>query len=179
MRVSAIVDALADVRLLGGGAQRFPARGLGHPEDIDLAVVVAVFEFCRDQFGGVEMVIVVGVGKAPRQFGTPRGEGVGDVLDEDQPEDQVLVFGGVHVGAQLVGGRPQGLLDVVEHGVASAVGWSSYRLCIGEPGWTHFGGKSAPDIGRERCRPARCQHRRTPVNDLPAGFTDLDVRDMQ
>jgi hypothetical protein len=116
-----IVDALADVRLLGGGAQRFPACGLGHPEHIDLAVVVAIFEFFRDQLGRVEVVIVGRVGKAPRQFGTPRGEGVRDVLDEDQPEDQVLVFGGVHVGAQLVGGRPQGLLDVVEHGVASTV----------------------------------------------------------
>jgi glutathione S-transferase len=28
----------------------------------------------------------------------------------------VLVFGGVHVGAQLVGGGPEGFLDVVEHG---------------------------------------------------------------
>jgi hypothetical protein len=27
----------------------------------------------------------------------------------------VLVFGGVDVGAQLVGGCPQGFLDVVEH----------------------------------------------------------------
>jgi hypothetical protein len=35
--------------------------------------------------------------------------------------------------------RPQGLLDVVEHGVAGAGSWSSYRLCIGEPGWTISG----------------------------------------
>jgi hypothetical protein len=28
----------------------------------------------------------------------------------------VLVFGGVHVGAQLVGGGPKGFFDVVEHG---------------------------------------------------------------
>lgn len=43
------------------------------------------------------------------------GEGVGDVLEEDEAQHQVLVFGGVHVGAQLVGCRPEGLLDVVEH----------------------------------------------------------------
>ena len=33
-------------------------------------------------------------------------EGVGDVLEEDQAEDDVLVLGGVHVAAELVG-QPQ------------------------------------------------------------------------
>ena len=34
-------------------------------------------------------------------------EGVGDVLEEDQAEDDVLVLGGVHVAAQRVGGVPE------------------------------------------------------------------------
>ena len=101
--------------MLGGSTQGFPAGRLGHPEDIDLFVVVAVFEFFRDQVGRVEVVVIGRVGKAPGQFGTPGGEGVGNVLDEDQAEDEVLVFGRVHVGAQLVGGGPEGFLDVVEH----------------------------------------------------------------
>ena len=33
-----VVDALADVGLLGRGAQGFPARGFRHPEDVDLAL---------------------------------------------------------------------------------------------------------------------------------------------
>ena len=38
-------------------------------------------------------------------------EGVGDVLQEDQSEDDVLVLGGVHVVAQGVGGFPKLLLE--------------------------------------------------------------------
>jgi hypothetical protein len=34
-------------------------------------------------------------------------EGVGDVLEEDQTENDVLVLSGVHLPAQLVGGFPQ------------------------------------------------------------------------
>jgi len=35
------------------------------------------------------------------------GEGVGDVLEEDQPQHDVLVLGRIHVGAQGVGGPPE------------------------------------------------------------------------
>ncbi len=34
-------------------------------------------------------------------------EGVGDVLEEDQAEDDVLVLGGVHAAAQRVGHLPE------------------------------------------------------------------------
>jgi len=34
-------------------------------------------------------------------------EGVGDVLEEDQVEDDVLVLGGVHAAAQGVGHLPE------------------------------------------------------------------------
>ena len=34
-------------------------------------------------------------------------EGVGDVFEEDEAEDDVLVFRRVHVVAQLVGGEPE------------------------------------------------------------------------
>ena len=122
-----VVDALADVGLLGGGTQRFPACGPGHPEDIDLAVVVAVFQLRLDDISqqgrraAGQEVLVGRIGEAFRQlvaFGT---EGVGDVLDEDEAEHQVLVLGGVHVGAQLVGGGPERLLDVFEHGYVCGV----------------------------------------------------------
>ena len=35
-------------------------------------------------------------------------EGVGDVLQEDQPQDNVLVLGGVQIVAELVGGGSKG-----------------------------------------------------------------------
>ena len=38
-------------------------------------------------------------------------EGVGDVLQEDQAEDDVLVLGRVHVVAELVGGQPEFALE--------------------------------------------------------------------
>ena len=120
--MTAHLDSFADVGLLGGRAQRFPACGLGHPEDVGLAEVVAVLQLRFDNRGdniGQQLgraarhkVVVGRVGKAARQLNALGTEGVGDLLDEDQAEHQVLVLGGVHVGAQLVGGGPQCLLDV-------------------------------------------------------------------
>ena len=37
-------------------------------------------------------------------------EAIGDVFEEDQAEDDVLVFRRVHVAAKLVGGEPELLL---------------------------------------------------------------------
>ncbi len=45
------VDALANIGLLGGGAQACPAGGFGHPEGIDFTVVVAVFKLGGEVFG--------------------------------------------------------------------------------------------------------------------------------
>ena len=53
-------------------------------------------------------------GRRPASFSSACAaflEGVGDVLEEDEAEDDVLVFGGVHVAAHLVGGLPQLLLE--------------------------------------------------------------------
>ncbi|MCY1184940.1 hypothetical protein D9M68_996670 [compost metagenome] len=59
-----VVDALADIHLLGCGANRFPTRHLRQPEHVDLAVVVAVFQFSGQQFGIVvtQVVVIVFVG---------------------------------------------------------------------------------------------------------------------
>ena len=93
-----IVDALADVRLLGGGTDGFPARGFWHPEYVYFFVVVAVFQLFGYERGIVEVVVILGIGKAASQLGTAGGEGVGDVFDEDQAGHEVLVFGGIGVG---------------------------------------------------------------------------------
>src|SRR5690606_4745730 len=75
--------------LLRVGLQVRPARLLRHPEHV---------------FGQV-FVAVLGGGRVFRQQRLVPGlEGVGDVLEEDEPEHHVLVVGGLHVAAQLVGG---------------------------------------------------------------------------
>jgi len=91
-----VVHHLADGGLLGVGLQVRPAAFLGHPEDVFGFVLVFVFgvgtrvvTLARDQLG---MVLV---------------EGIGDVLEKDEAEDDVLVFRRVHVVAQLVRGQPQ------------------------------------------------------------------------
>ena len=90
------VEELADAGLLGGGLELGPASGFGNPEDV---------------FGGV-FVAVLGVGvRLALEGGVALLEGVGNVFEEDEAEDDVLVVGGVHVAAKLVGGLPEGLLE--------------------------------------------------------------------
>ena len=55
-----VVDALTDIRLLGGGAQRFPTGGFGYPEDVGRGVIVAVFQFGGEfVFAGIWVVVLV------------------------------------------------------------------------------------------------------------------------
>ena len=89
-----VVDQRADGRLRGVGLQVRPARLLRHPEDVRGAVLVRVF--------GVGALRLLRF-----ELGVLRLEGVGDVLEEDQAEDDVLVLGRVHVVAQRVGGGPE------------------------------------------------------------------------
>ena len=44
----------------------------------------------------------------------PDGERVGDVFEEDQAEDGVLIDGGVEIGAEPVGGGPEFFVEVAE-----------------------------------------------------------------
>ena len=66
----------------------------GHPENVDGAILVAIF--------GVRAL-----GALRFEPGVVFLERVGDVLQKDQAEDDVLVFGGVHIGTQHVGGAPE------------------------------------------------------------------------
>jgi hypothetical protein len=89
-----VVDELADRGLRGVGLQVRPARLLRHPEDARGAVLVGVFG-------------VGALGLLRGELGVLGLERVGDVLEEDQAEDDVLVLGRVHVVAQRVGGGPE------------------------------------------------------------------------
>ena len=93
----ATIASSISVPIVGCGAAAWkcgPAGLLGHPEDAVGAVLVGVL--------GVGAVGAVGL-----ELGVLRLEGVGDVLQEDQAEDDVLVLGGVHVVAESVGGLPE------------------------------------------------------------------------
>ena len=93
-----LVHGLADGGLLGVGLQVRPAGFLGHPEDVDRSVLVGIFR-------------VGPLGPFGVEFGVLLLEGIGDVLQEDQAEDHVLVLGRVHVAAERVGGLPQFALE--------------------------------------------------------------------
>ena len=91
------VDLDGDVALLGMLLDVGPAGGLRQVEDI---------------LHGVELdhveVVLLALGD---QLGPALLELVGDELEEDQREDDVLVFRGLDGAAELVGGVPEGFLE--------------------------------------------------------------------
>ena len=91
-----IVHQLADARLLGALLQVGPPCLGGHPEDVLGQVLVAVL--------GLGVVV-------DGQPVVHLHERIGDVLEEDQPEHDVLVLRRVHGAAQLVGCGPQLVLE--------------------------------------------------------------------
>lgn len=80
-----------------------PARRKRHPEYLVAEVFVAVFGIVA--IGGA-------VGKPP-VFGF---KSIRNVFQEDQAQHDVLVFGGVHVGAEFVGGGPEGAFEIAGFG---------------------------------------------------------------
>ena len=107
--------------LLACGGQRVPAGALGYPEDaFALVLVHVVEELARSAISGTSSAR-----SSARICVAALGEGVGHVLEEDQAEDEVLVLGGVHRAAQLVGGLPQRCRAVRPwSGVPGSAAWS-------------------------------------------------------
>ena len=96
---------------------RYGPAGVGrHPEDALGAVLVRVFR--------VRALVHLGF-----ELGVGFLEGVGDVLEEDQAEDDVLVLGGVHAAPQGVGHPPQLGPVVGDDGVAR-FGLGSWRFSV-------------------------------------------------
>ena len=79
-----------------------------HPEDAAAGVLVGVV----DELGDLVLVVAVG-GELGADLLAALVERVGDVLEEDEPEDDVLVLRGVHRAAQLVGGLPERVLQLL------------------------------------------------------------------
>jgi hypothetical protein len=68
----------------------------------------------------------------------------------------MLVFGRVHVGAQLVGGGPQGFFDVVEHGVEIGPGAETQHYSAAPAEATSSsGGKTSLQIAGKFLNPCK------------------------
>jgi hypothetical protein len=91
-----VVHGLADGGLLGAGLEVGPAGIGGHPEDVLGLVFVRVL--------GIGSGVVALTGE---ELGAVLLEGVGDVFEEDEAKDDVLVFRRVHVVPQLIGREPE------------------------------------------------------------------------
>jgi hypothetical protein len=88
-----------------------PARVGRHPKDVLGQVLVAVLHHLVAHARVAHVIVVLGVCRPQAELLVALGERVRDVLEKHQPEDDVLVLGGVHVAAHLVGGGPQRFLE--------------------------------------------------------------------
>ena len=115
-------------RELGAILQRLPPGECGDPEDVLLDVVVALFQLAPDGFevfgaafavviSRIEKVVALVVAELRLDLRLPDGERVGDVFEEDEAEDRVLINGGVEIGAEAVGGHPKLFVEVAEEGL--------------------------------------------------------------
>ena len=101
-----------------------PASFGRDPEHVFGAVLVVVFQYLVTSGFFLDIPIAVGIGGFASQLLAVFHERVGDVLQQDQSQHDTLVFGGIHVGAELVGRQPQ-------LGFEAQVGSVRVRLLLG------------------------------------------------
>ncbi len=106
-----IVDELPDVRLLGVGLQEVPAGLSRKPRHVGLGVVVTVVEGRLPELRVLEIEDASWVGNFDRGLAATMLEGLGDELEEDQPEDEVLVSSFLNLAAELGRRGPQLCLE--------------------------------------------------------------------
>ena len=68
-------------------------------------------------------------GRIGQEFGVLLFKGVGDVLQKDQTEHDMLVLGGIHVVAELVRRRPQRRLKTQRRTVAVRRRFFTFAMC--------------------------------------------------
>jgi hypothetical protein len=104
--VHRVVDQLADLRLLRPLTDVPPAGLRGDPEHALGGVLVPRLQQLLGRFACNPFS-----SKLVPERSTTLLEGILHVLQEDQPENDVLVLAGVHGAAQLVGCLPQDVLE--------------------------------------------------------------------
>ena len=117
-----VVDQRGDVGTGGLVLEVRPAGFGRHPEDALGRVLVAAFEQAFELLA-LDAVLFQFV----FELVAPGLEGVGDVLQEEQAEDDVLVFRGIDGAPELVGGLPEcvgvveigGIIGGIRHGWVS------------------------------------------------------------
>jgi len=87
-----IVDPPRDVGPGGRDEQRRPTGGLGNPEDVLGDVLVAVLKRLRPRRRVLDVCLAPRRGDLVLERRAALLEGVGDVLQDEQPQDEVLVF---------------------------------------------------------------------------------------
>jgi hypothetical protein len=93
--------------LLRGFAQVVPPVALWDPEDALRRIFVAVLHDALLRLVGRHEVVAALVVDEPLQLLVAPGEDVGDILEEDQTEDDVLVFCGINAASQAIRSLPK------------------------------------------------------------------------
>lgn len=114
-----VIEEFADAGLVGAGLELEPAGFARDPEDVFGLVFVGVF--------GVGAGVVAGAGF---EAGAHFFEGVGDVFEEDEAEDDVFVLGGVHIIAEFIGGEPEFGFEADDGGVGLGFRGTRHRMFI-------------------------------------------------
>jgi hypothetical protein len=99
-----VVDKLADLRTLGVFPEVVPTCLRGNPKDIVSQILIAIFGNAVTCLWFPDEVFTLWVRAFLQQPIMLFRKSIGDVLEKNETEDDVFVFGGVHVAAQLVGG---------------------------------------------------------------------------
>ena len=134
-----VVHEPADGGLAGLPFQVPPARLGRHPEDRERAVLVRI----------------LGIGALGLLRNEPRVlflESVGDVLEEDEAEDDVFVLGGIHTATQRVGHAPE--LGLVADGGAACLTARQVALGLCLRPWLGSRHPILPELRRFPLQPA-------------------------
>jgi hypothetical protein len=119
-----VIQELADGGLLGAPLEVSPSSLFRDPEDVFGEIFVLIFR--------VRARVVALAGS---QLRVNLLERIGDIFQENQAEDDVLVFGGVHVVAKLVGRLPELGFEADNRTIAlaglSVCFWHCHLFCHG------------------------------------------------
>jgi hypothetical protein len=101
----------ADGGLPGLRFQELPTRLEWYPKNVAGAVLVRVLDQSRNGIGAIpcarrEEILIPGIVHRAAKIGVMLFEGIGDVVEEDEAKDNMLVLGGVHATAQRIGHAP-------------------------------------------------------------------------